>query len=57
MEEIQPWWKIIPSEKQDKIKSLLYNEYDINKNFEKQVLKNIEEVRKIYGEGYFNYSR
>ena len=48
MEEIQPWWKIIPNEKKEKIKNLLYKEYDLHKNFEKQVLKNIEEARKIF---------
>lgn len=48
MEEIQPLWKIIPNEKKEKIKNLLYKEYDLHKNFEKQVLKNIEEARKIF---------
>ena len=54
MEEIQPWWKIIKDDKKEEIKRLLYLNYDINKNFEKQVLNNIEEVRRIYGKGYFN---
>ena len=57
MEEIQPWWKIIPKETQEKIVNLLYLEYDMNKNLEKQVLKNIEETRRIfYGKGHFNRS-
>ena len=33
---------------EEKIKNLLYKEYDLHKNFEKQVLKNIEEARKIF---------
>lgn len=46
MEEIQPFWKILKEEDRIKIKNLLYRNYDLNKNFKKQVLSNIEEARK-----------
>ena len=47
MEEIQPRWKTIPKEKQEKIKDILFKEYDMKKNFEKQVLLNIKKAREI----------
>ena len=46
MEEIQPFWKILKEEDRIKINNLLYRNYDLNKNFKKQVLSNIEEARK-----------
>ena len=48
MEEIQVWWKIIPKEKQEKIEFLIYKDYDLHKNFKKQVLNNIEKAREIF---------
>ena len=47
MEEIQPRWKTISKEKQEKIKNILFKEYDMKKNFEKQVLLNIKKAREI----------
>lgn len=48
MEEIQPFWKIVKEEIRENIKEVLFKKYDINKNFQKQVLKNIDEARKIF---------
>ena len=47
MEEIQPKWNNFSKEKQNKIKELLYKEYNLKKNFEKQIFENIKEVRNI----------
>ena len=47
MEEIQPKWKNFSKEKQNRIKELLYRDYNLNKNFEKQIFENIREVRNI----------
>ena len=44
MEEIVPIWKTFSKENQDNIKEVLFRNYDIKKNFRKQVLKNIEEI-------------
>ena len=50
MEEIQPKWSSISKEIQDKIKDVLFKEYDLKKNYENQVLVNIRNARKImYG--------
>ena len=46
MEEIQPFWKVLKEENRIKIKDILYRNYDLNKNFKKQVLNNIEIARK-----------
>ena len=48
MEEIQPFWKIVKEETRENIKEILFKKYDINKNFKKQVLKNIDEARRIF---------
>jgi len=48
MEEIQPRWKGISLEKQNKIKELLFRKYNLKGNFEKQILENIKEVRNIF---------
>lgn len=48
MEEIQPWWPIVKKENKEKIKNVLFKEYDLNKNFEKQVLNNINKAREIF---------
>jgi len=50
MEEIQPWWKIIESEKKEEIKRILFLDYDMKKNFEKQVLNNIKRAEEIFSE-------
>lgn len=52
MEEIQPFWKLINTEVQVKIKNLIYEKYDMKKNFEKQVLDNIEMAREMFQESF-----
>lgn len=47
MEEIQPKWNTISKDKQEKIKNILFKEYNIKENFEKQVLLNIKKSREI----------
>lgn len=47
MEEIQPKWQGISKEKQDKIKDILFKDYNMKKNFEKQVLDNIKKAREV----------
>ena len=48
MEEIQPFWKRIDSEKREEIKRILYKDYDLKKNYEKQVEKNIIAARELF---------
>ena len=48
MEEMQPWWKGIKKENREEIKRILYRDYDMKKNYEKQVLENIKRARKIF---------
>ena len=47
MEEIQPKWNSYSTEKQNRIRELLFKEYNIKKNFEKQIFDNIKEVRNV----------
>ena len=47
MEEIGPIWKSFSKEKQDNIKKILFREYDTKKNYRKQVLENIDRVKKL----------
>ena len=47
MEEIQPRRKAFSKDKQEKIKNILFKEYDMKKNYEKQVLSNIKKAREI----------
>lgn len=47
MEEIQPRWHTFSKEKKDNIKNLLFREYNLKQNFEKQILVNIKKVREI----------
>ena len=47
---IQPYWKLFSIEKKEKIKKVLYMDYDIKKNLKKQVIKNIERAKKIINE-------
>lgn len=47
MEEIQPRWKTLSKEKQEKIKNILFKEYDMKQNYEKQVFSNIKKAREI----------
>ena len=47
MEEIQPRWNALSKEKREKIKDILFKEYDMKQNFEKQVLENIKKSREI----------
>lgn len=48
MEEIQPRWKYLPKEKREKIKEVLFKEYNMKQNFQKQVLANIKKARYIF---------
>lgn len=48
MEEMQPWWKAIKKENREEIERILYRDYDLKKNYEKQVLDNIARARKIF---------
>jgi len=48
MEEMQPWWNSLPKEKQIEIERILYQEYHEKKNWEKQVLENIEKAKKLW---------
>lgn len=50
MEEIQPWWKIIDDEKKEEIKKILFFEYDLKKDYEKQVLNNIKKAEDVFNE-------
>lgn len=50
MEEIQPWWKTLQEENKNEIKVLLYKDYNLNKNFEKQVESNIKNAREVFYE-------
>ncbi len=47
MEEIQPKWNQINESDKKNIKYVLFEQYDMKKNFEKQIDNNIKEVRKI----------
>ena len=47
MEELGPKWQFISKEKQDEIKRVLFREYDMKKNYKKQVLGNIKIAREI----------
>ena len=47
MEEIVPIWKSFSREKQDNIKNIMFREYDTKKNYRKQVLENIDRVKKL----------
>jgi len=48
MEEIQPFWKTLKIEDREEIERILYREYDIKRNFEKQVENNIEKAKEIF---------
>lgn len=48
MEEIQPCWNLLSREKREKIQKLLYIDYDMRKNFKKQVIRNIQKARMVY---------
>lgn len=47
MEEIGPMWETFSKEKQDNIRKILFREYNIKKNYRKQVLENIDRVKKL----------
>lgn len=53
MEEIQPRWKAISKEKRERIKNILFREYNMKKNFEKQVLDNIKRARIVVYEKFY----
>ena len=48
IDEINPKWKYFSREKKDRIKSILYKEYNTKKDYEKQVLDNIQKARREY---------
>lgn len=48
MEEIQPRWQTISKEKQNKIKDMLFKEYNLKLDYEKQVLDNIKKARELF---------
>ena len=48
IDEIIPKWPYFSKEKQTKIKHILYQEYDIKRDYEKQVLDNIQKARREY---------
>ena len=45
MEELQPKWKLLSNEEQDKIRELLFKNYDLKHNFKEQVLDRIRKVK------------
>ncbi len=47
MEEIQPKWNSFSKDKQNRIKELLFREYNLKQNYEKQIFRNIKEIRNI----------
>lgn len=47
MEEIQPRWKTISKDNQEAIKYILFKEYSMKQNFERQVLNNIKKAREV----------
>lgn len=47
MEEIGPMWETFSKENQDNIRKILFREYNIKKNYRKQVLENIDRVKKL----------
>lgn len=47
MEEIQPRWQTISKEKQNRIKEILFKEYNNKENYQNQVLENIKKARDI----------
>ena len=47
IEEIQPIWNSLSKEKQEKIKQIIFEEYNIKRNYEKQIIKNLKIAREI----------
>lgn len=47
LEEIQPKWNEISEENQNKIKKILFEEYDLKKNLKNQVLESLMKAREI----------
>lgn len=47
IEELQPKWKQLTKKEQETIKQLLFKEYNPNKNYKKQIIKNIQKVKEI----------
>ena len=48
MEEIQPKWNSFSKDKQNRIKELLFREYNLKQNYEKQIFRNIKENQLFY---------
>lgn len=47
IEEIQPIWNSISTNDKKKIRELLFIDYDLNKNYEKQIIDNFKKIRDI----------
>lgn len=47
VEELQPRWKSMSNVTQDQIRDLLFVKYDLNEDFEKQIIANVRRVREI----------
>ena len=47
IEEIQPIWNSVSTNNKMEIRELLFMEYDLNKNFEEQIIYNFKKVRDI----------
>ena len=47
MEEIQPKWNGFSEEKKENIRKLLFREYNLKENFERQILINMKKVREL----------
>ena len=48
IDEINPKWQYFSEGKKEKIKQILYKEYNLKKNYENQVLENIQKARREY---------
>lgn len=47
IEEIQLIWNNLSKEKQEKIKQIIFEEYNIKRNYEKQIIENLKKAREI----------
>lgn len=47
IEEIQPIWNNLSKEKQELIKKIIFEEYNIKGNYEKQIIENLKKAREI----------
>ena len=47
IEEIQTKWKTLSKEKQNEIKKIIFEKYNQKENYEKQIIENLKEARKM----------